>query len=278
MNQLLLFIELEEPQLEKALILAIVLFFSVSLLFLSLTLIKKTSRKKKAQKKEQYQNMADSLLFHLLFMEASLEETLTLFEQQKINSNLFNKVMIKAIVALHNNYTGVHKKKLEEFYVKSGIINYSLNKVNSNKTVHIIEGIRDLSSLNYQPVYKIASKLLTHKEESIKCEALTAIIVLKGCSELLKFVNINFYVDDWTQSNILYAIRKKADQAPEHLHLLLKSKNESMILLGARLIEYYQQTHHYEAMELAAQNMFYTFRNRQKMMAILKRQNKFSVA
>ena len=212
----------------------------VSLLFLLMTLFKKVDRIKELKKKKEYQDIIDNLFFELLFNEKSPREISesSEFVTHK-EKRLFQQLTIKNLIGLHVNYSGIYSKKLEEFFAQSGLATYSLAKLNSDNWAHIVEGIRDLSSLNYMPAYSRIVSYQNHQNNFVKTEVLLGLIKLKGISELLKFKKSKVYFNDWVQSNILYVVKNHKIPAPENLPELLESKNNSVLLLAVRLINYY---------------------------------------
>lgn len=169
------------------------------------------------------------------------------FREHK-NIRLFQQVTIKTLIGLHHNYSGTYCRKLEHFFAESGLATYSLEKLNSGNWAHIVEGIRDLSSLQYVPAYPRIVSYKNHKNKFVKTEVLLGMIKLKGTSELLKFKTSKVYFNDWVQSNILFVVKNFKISAPENLHELLESKNRSIFLLGVRLMNYYSLPEHYEVL------------------------------
>lgn len=214
------------------------------IVFFTLTFLNRFKRIKKNELKEKYQKEIDQLLFELLFDEnKSVKDVARKFKDEIVPSKLIKKITLKSINSLHRNYTGDLKKKIEEFYVESNLISYSFKKIDSYNWSKVVEGIRDLSNLNYQPAYEIISSKLEHKKKIVQKEAFIGVILLNGLEELIKQKDSELYLDDWTQSNILYVIKRDLMTLPENIHLLFESKNETIILLGARILHYFQAQH-----------------------------------
>lgn len=234
---------------ENILLLLISGIISVSLLFFLMTFYKKIHRIKEIKKKQIYQEKVDDLLFNLLFNEKSVQELIqsARFREHK-DIKLFQQLIIRAIIELHHNYSGIYSTKLERFFAESGLAAYSLAKLNSDDWANIMEGIRDLSSLNYLPAYPRIVSYKNHKNKFVQTEVLLGMIKLKGISELLKFKNSNVYFNDWVQSNILFVVKNHKIPAPKNLSELLESKNKSILLLAVRLINYYGFSDHYASL------------------------------
>lgn len=239
---------------EDILLLMIGCITCTSLLFFFMTLFKKIARLKEHKKKQNYQEIIDVLIFDLLFNERNVEEIKEASEFKNYRQKkLFQQLMIKSLKGLHHNYSGIYRKKLENFFAQSGLAEYSLEKLNSGNWEHTVEGIRDLSSLGYMPAYPRIVSFQNHKNIFVKTEVLLGLIKLKGISELLKFKNSRVYFNDWVHSNILYVVKNNKIPAPLNLDELLESKNRSVLLLAVRLINYYGIAEHFSSL-----SRFYT--------------------
>lgn len=223
---------------ELILILGIIAAAVAALIFLLLTLIKRNKKLFKLRKTEHYRNHIEQLLFELMFGQADLEESMNKYQSFRPDT-LFKKIMIQSIVSLHMNYSGTQKQLLEQFFHKSGLSNYSLKKIKSLRFKHIVEGIRDLSALNVQEAVPDIYRFLYHYSEMVRKEALVGLVTLQGV-RILEDTDIqHIYIDDWSQSCILYNLKIKQASIGD-ISPLLQSENESLVLLGARMIDYFQ--------------------------------------
>ncbi|WP_136667910.1 hypothetical protein [Flavobacterium sp. H122] len=225
----------------QLLITLITLFVLAFVIFFAITFISRYKKIKKTELKTSYHKIVDEILFKILFDEnTTVESASDYFKAEVIPTKLIKKISIKSINALHRNYSGELKKKLEEFYIKSDLVNYSLKKIDSLNWAKIVESIRDLSNLNYQPSFDKIYEKLNHSKEIVQKEAFIGVILLKGLDQLIQLKDSKIYLDDWTQSNILFVVKRNQMTIPDNIEALLKSKNETIVLLGARLIEYFQ--------------------------------------
>ncbi|SHJ14408.1 hypothetical protein [Flavobacterium terrae] len=233
------------------LLLSLIAVFSVAfIVFFILTFLKRFKRIKKNELKANYQNQIDTLLFELLFNQnVSVNKIALKFKNEIVPTKLIKKITLKSINALHRNYTGDLKKRIELFYIESELVNYSLEKLNSLNWAKVIEGIRDISNLKYQPAYEIILSKLKHSKTIVQKEAFIGVILLKGLDELIKNKDNQLYLDDWTQSNILYVIKRDQMTLPDNIEELFKSKNKTIILLGARILHYFQANHYLHLIE-----------------------------
>ncbi len=230
----------------EILLLVILFFLLGSLYFFFATLFKRIFKIREEKKKKAYQEEIDQILFRILFGKEDGEETNFSLAGK---SKLYQKVMIKSLIGLHQNFSGASVEKLENFYVQSGLVNYSLKKLQARSWVLKVEGMRDLSSLNYQAAYDKIKAIKFDRNDMVQQEKLIAKIRLKGLKELWAFRESSVYFNDWTQSNILFAIKRFKVPPVDNLPELLQSKNESVALLGIRLIHYYHDIKQLEVLE-----------------------------
>ncbi len=226
-----------------------ILIFLIATFFLMVTVIKRIKRINENKQKRIYQEILDSVLFEFLFDDKKVEDIVnTEVFKMNFNSVLFKRVAIKSVLSLHHSYSGNYNTKLEEFYEASGLVNYSLEKLNASYWTNIVEGIRDLSDMNVQKAYPRIVSYKNHDNKMVRTEVLLGMIKLKGIGEILKFSDSELYMNDWVQSNILYTVKNHKISAPENLLELLQSKNRSVVLLAVRLINYYKSIAYYPAL------------------------------
>lgn len=237
------------PVMEQLVLFAAIGVFAIAVLFFSMTLIKRIRRLKEDQKKEKYQTQIEDILFRYLFEEQSVREVMENSDFKKLNRDpLFQRVAVKALISLHDNYSGSYGKRLEQFYETSGLVDYSIAKLESTRWPYIVEGIRDLSTLNHNASYSRIASRITHPHELVKTEVLLALIKMRGIDEIRKFQKTGLRLNDWLQSNIIYTVKKHKIPAPVDLNLMLYSPNETLVLLAVRLMNYYNRAEYYEAL------------------------------
>lgn len=223
---------------------AICLFFGFFLFFLSGTFIKRRNKLSIQRKSEVYQKSADDILFNLLFENITLEEALLRYKNLE-RTPLLKGTFTRSIISLHRNYIGEQRALLEQFFELSGLTSFSYKKLNSGQWDKIVEGIRVLSVLNIQASFDTIRKLLDHPNPNVKKEAFIGLIALKGIPREIPLPEI--VIDDWTQSCILYQLKIKSFQSFEGLDLFLQSENDSLIVLGARITEFFQLHDNYQS-------------------------------
>ncbi len=228
-----------EFYVELFLIWSIILMGLICLIFLVITFIKRYLRIKKNGRKIEIQSRIEAILFPMLHDVITVDVSVQLFKELSPDL-LINKLTIRSIVSLHQSYSGESKRKLEEFYRYSGLMDYSIQKLNSKRREFTIEGIRDLSILNIEESAASLNNLLCHKNLLVRKEALIGLIALQGIEALMGENQVNDTLDDWTQGNIIYNLMNRPNNDFNAIEDLLMSKNESLVLLGLRLVEIFQ--------------------------------------
>lgn len=227
------------------LVIGIMLFALAGLIFLSSTLIKRKRKLVKQKKSQVYIEEIEAMLFSLIFGQQTIKEVITQYWTIP-RDHLFKKLLIRSVVALHQNYTGNQKQILEQFYTTSGLAEYSFQKLKSIWWKHKVEGIRDLSALNVKEAIPEIRSALQHHNDLVKKEAMIGLISLEGITLLNQADIDNIYIDDWSQSCILFNMKRKQQTFPEDITYLLQSRNESLVLLAARIIDFFQLYNFYQ--------------------------------
>jgi hypothetical protein len=232
-----------EQELVFFLVGAICLFFGFFLFFLAGTFIKRRNKLSIQQKSEAYQKSADDILFNLLFENIDMEEALERYKKLD-RTPLLKHTMTRSVISMHRNYIGEQRALLEQFFELSGLTSFSYKKLKSSQWAELVEGIRVLSVLNIQESSDAIRKLLNHPNPYVKKEAFIGLITLKGIPLEIPLPEI--VIDDWTQSCILYQLKIRSFTSFEGLHLFFHSDNDSLILLGARIVESFQMHDNYQ--------------------------------
>lgn len=231
------FLELE---LEFQIILVFIGFFGFGSIFLLVfTLIKRQSKLNKIVLKEEYTLLIENSIFPFVFDDDE-EAVQMLLKNPNYKKKYFKKIAIKYCINLHKSYTGHMQDKVDEFYKKSGLVDYSRNKLKSSFWEHKIEAIRDLSTLkDFESIAQI-EKLVQHHDKKIATESILALIKLRGISELVLLRNFKYNLDEWSQVLILSVIKSDKISYNSKIEDLKTSKNKSIQLLSSRIVEFYK--------------------------------------
>lgn len=228
----------------------LILFFVSAAIFIVVVVVVRIRVKRQIhqrinEKSKVYQPVVEQLLSRLIFGELSMEEAQQQFRSLK-QSNLLSKVTTQSIIALHQNYTGEQREILENFFVLSELTAYAFKKIKSRRPADILSGIRFLSILNVREAFEYMKLQLNHPSDDVKKAAFTGLICLEGMEGLDKFTLPEIPIDDDTQERILQQLKNKRFISFTGVHHLLYCKNESLVILGARITEQFQLHPYYE--------------------------------
>lgn len=226
------------------LIWGICLFFGFFLFFLIATFIKRWNKLSTQRKSEVYQKSGDDILFNLLFENSTMNEALQRYNTLE-KTPLLKRAMTRSIISLHRNYMGEQRNILERFFALSNLTSFSYKKLKSSQWAEIVEGIRMLSVLNVQEAFDPIKSLLDHPNAYVKKEAFIGLITLKGLQGLEESALPEIMIDDWTQSCVLYQLKLRSFPSFEGIQLFFHSKNDSLVLLAARIVEFFQLHDYY---------------------------------
>jgi len=220
---------------------ALVVFLIVFFYFF----IKRRIRIRIDRQSEIYRQEAHQILFDLLFGQATMTESLQRFRSLE-QGNVRNKVFTQCVTGLQKDYSGTQREILEDFFVLSDLTAYSFKKLKSRKPADIISGMNALSLMNVREASEFMKLELAHPNDAVKKEAFIGLIGLEGMQGLENFPLPNIEIDTRTQERIIERMKNKRFTSFAGVHLLLYCENESLILLGARITEYFQLHSYYE--------------------------------
>ena len=232
----------------------IILFAVIGLLLLSLTFIKRRHKIRKRKKAAAYLEEIERLLFSLIFEQHTVKEVIAQY-WLKPKDYLYKKLLIRSVITLHRNYSGNQKLLLEQFYAASNLVDYSFAKLRSFWWKHKVEGIRDLTAMNIKDAVPEIKAALQHPNEMVQKEALIGLISQEGFSLMDQSEIDGIYIDDWSQSCILYNMKQKQQTFPDDITYLLQSRNESLVLLAARIIDFFQLYTFYQPLLQSGQQL-----------------------
>ncbi|HEV8079887.1 MAG TPA: hypothetical protein VGP43_04190 [Chitinophagaceae bacterium] len=220
----------------------IILALLSSLLFLTLLLISRLNKIYEKRLINRYVPIIDKLLFSILFNDEPVHKVIESNLYQSVYKHKsFKKTLLASIVKLHEEYSGDYNEKLEDFYHQSGLIKISFFKLKSKAWHEQCEGIRELSQMNIKAGISDIKKCIWHNNATLKLEALIAVIRLQGVEGLSVLHEYNEQINDWIQLNLIFELENSNLEAVESFSHFLKSKNESLVIFGLRLIAKFNQ-------------------------------------
>lgn len=220
----------------------ILLCFAAIIIFLFLLFYSRYTKIKNEHLIAQYNPITEEILFSLVFNNTPLDIILgSVAYKSNIQKDLFKATLLQNIITLHINYAGEYNLKLEDFYKKTGLIDLSYAKLRSSEWNVQCEGIRELTQMEVkESIYEI-KKHIGNNHSTLTLESICGIIRLNGLEGLNILTDYTQPINDWIQLNILYEIDHSDRSEVRSFAGLLKSKNDSVVLLGLRLIIKFNQ-------------------------------------
>ena len=222
---------------EPFLIYSIVLFTVLGMILFLLVMLSRQKYQKEGRLKVEYREIAEKLLLTILFNDVHYADIIRQEPYNKlISTKLFRKVLMKSVINLHHNYEGAYAAKLERFYSDSGLMADSFKKLKNRRWEVKGKAITELAEMNVENAFGILISLSQSRNKILKATALNACIKLNGTNGILHLTSHPDPIDEWTQINIINALKKRDIEDTQGIELLLESKNSTVIRLGLKII------------------------------------------
>lgn len=240
----------EKSGIEIFLLTNILLFTLAIMLFIILVM---SSRRKKIRieiynrKNTKY---IEKCLFSIAFDSRDFAQIRQEPEFEKNwNRKHFKNRFLEELIKLHRLFTGKSQRNLKQFYTSSGLMKLSFKKIRSRKWPEKCAGIQELSEMQIKKAIPIIQKHTSSKIETLKMVSLTELLNLKGLKGLRILEDYEEYLNDWIQLNLLEFIKKNDVSEVPDFGYLLKSKNDSIVIFGLRLLNLFHQNQHLYAVK-----------------------------
>lgn len=183
------------------------------------------------------------------FLYAGNNEIEVSNEQQKIIDKMIfcvedkfkRGIFISVLSKLKDEISGEMADDINNLFLKTGLINYSLKKLNSRKWDHIASGIKELTQFEMTNVYDEVSKLENHEKQEVRNEVQLYYVNLFQFKGLEFLNNLKSPISEWNQIQLLEILQKFDDQEISDITPWLKSKNDSVVLFALKLAKIYNQ-------------------------------------
>jgi len=183
------------------------------------------------------------------FLYAGNNEIKVSNEQQKIIDKMvfcvedkFKRgIFISVLSKLKNEISGEMAIDINNLFLKTGLINYSLKKLNSRKWDEIASGIKELTQFEITNVYDDVSKLENHEKQEVRNEVQLYYVNLFQFKGLEFLNNLKSPISEWNQIQLLEILQKFDDQEITDISPWLKSENDSVVLFALKLAKIYNQ-------------------------------------
>lgn len=160
----------------------------------------------------------------------------------KIKRRRRKQFLINEIVSLYRNLEGSIAGKLATAFYSLKLFELSMQKLRSNNTSLMIDGLREIGEMQIQTAGPEIRKCLQHKQPIIREEAVMALSRLDYPVKLDFLRDYDSPLNLWLQIRLQNVFQKypNKEYLPDFSELL-KSSNISIIAFGLRMIKFYRQ-------------------------------------
>lgn len=157
--------------------------------------------------------------------------------QDKFKRTIFISVLSK----LKSDISGEMATAINTLYLKTGLIKYSLNNLESKKWDKIALGIKELTQFEVANVYNEISKYKNHDKQEVRNQVQLYYVSLFHFNGLEFLDNLKSPISEWNQIQLLEILQKFDDQEITDISPWLKSENDSVVLFALKLAKIYNQ-------------------------------------
>jgi hypothetical protein len=211
--------------------------------FILTVFVKRYFKIVKARKDAIMDRYIEQLLFPVLFQQQTFANisTTNLYQRQSTDK-VFLEALHNAVVKMHSSYSGSHAHILRTFYIESKLVDISLHKISKGAWNERCRAIRDLSQMQIESSSHLILQYCNSANETLRQEALIGLIRMSGFEGLNALKDYTHDINQWMLINIIHHLNLQNQTVVPAFDFLLQSENNTVILLGCRLIEYYKQT------------------------------------
>jgi predicted ATPase len=151
------------------------------------------------------------------------------------------KVVLKTLTKLRSEIKGEIADSIEQLYSHSGLVDFAIARLKSDKWYLIAKGISELAHFQVKEVHEEVIKHIHHSRGEVRREVQLYLVNLfhfKG----LDFLNLlEMPLSEWNQIQLLEALHRFDNQNIVNIKPWLKSTNDSVVLFALKLAKIYNQ-------------------------------------
>lgn len=235
--------ELED--LEIFVLFCIVIFSLATIIFITLILVSRVKKIKSEIYRKRKTAHINQILFSIAFDGKSFENIKGDPEFAKNwKRKSYKHQFLSELIKLHRLYGGEIALNLQKCYRDFRLIQISYAKIRSRKWENKCAGIQELSEMEIKKAIPVIRAHTNSKNDTVKMVAIIEVMHLKGLSGLILLKDYQEPLNDWIQLNLLESIKEaNSDEIPDFGYML-KTTNESIVVLGLRLLKLFHQNQH----------------------------------
>lgn len=224
-----------------------ILFFLVFVIILYLKYLRSTLRRNERSKSKLEKQFETAVITYLYAGDEDHEEIssdqLSIIEElKKGTKKAYRKdILITTLLKLAYEISGEMAESINKLYIHTGLLDYTISKINNKKWNLIAQGIRELTLFEVKEVQHLVKEHVNHPKSEVRSEMQLYLVNLfhfKG----LDFLNdIKTPISEWDQIQLMEVLQLFRTQEISDISYWLKSANESVVYFSLKLAKVYNQ-------------------------------------
>lgn len=225
---------------------SVVLFILILFFLFYLYYLRTYLRSKELISKNLFTQYENDLITYLYLGENTSQinsEQQTIIDKMKVSiQNTFKRtILISVLSKLKSDISGEMALAINQLFIKTGLLNYALKKLESKKWDQIALGIKELTQFEITNVYNEISKFQNYPKQEVRNQVQLYYVSLFHFKGLEFLDNLKTPISEWNQIQLLEILQKFDDQEITDISPWLKSENDSVVLFALKLAKIYNQ-------------------------------------
>lgn len=222
--------------LEKFVISSIIVFFSGWTVLLFMVFGGRRNKIKWESRRMKTQPILQKQLYSLLFEDLSDEQWKERMAPMKQLKGKQKRWALDVLLQLKRQYTGFCGERMVKVFEDSGWKQQFSKQMQQSNWHEKSKAIRTLAEMDQKEEYSNIRPYLVHENDMVRDESAVAMIRLNGFRAILDLQKMEGKLSDWSQIQIIQALKTQEEQEKKWIYPLITSKNQSLKQLGQRLI------------------------------------------
>ena len=222
--------------LEKFVIYSIIAFFSGWTVLLLFIFGGRRAKINMEHRRKLDQPTLQKQMYSLLFEEGSEEHWQKQIDALKTLNKKQKLWALELLLMLKRQYTGFCGDRIVKVFEDTGWKKAFIHQLDSSRWNEKSKAIRTLAEMEQIQEYPSIQPFLFHDNDIVRDETAIALIRLKGFRAILDLQKMEGELSEWSQIQIIQALRTHEEQDKKWLYPLLINQNHSLKQLGQRLL------------------------------------------
>ena len=225
---------------------SVILFLTIILLTMYLTLIRSQLRKKEKEV-IKFKNYYETLLVEYLYAGnenekiSEAQQSIILKLKGHVHVKSKRKIIISILYNLMNEVSGEMSESIKILYLKTGLIDYALTRLKNKNWYVIAKGIGELTRFAVEEAHDDIVKFIEHPKREVRKETQLYLVSMFRFDGLLFLNELKTPLSEWDQVQILEILQKFDNQQICDIKPWLLSTNNSVVLFALKLAQIYNQ-------------------------------------